>query len=294
MKQMKQMKQIIMKKKIIIAITLFLIFIGSLQIYFFIKSSDDQDFITIYGNVDIRDVNLSFRVFGRINEMKFEEGDHVNKNDVLSVLDKEPFEEEYSITEAELLEAQAYLTNAKKNYERQKKLVKTDFVSQKIYDKAVASLNEAKAKVNAAKTRVDRMETTLKDTEIKASANGTVLTRVREPGSIVSAGETVYTLALDENNWVRTFIDEKDLGNIYHGQKAKIYTDSRPNKPYNGQIGFISPQAEFTPKNVETKQLRSDLVYRIRVNIKDTDKYLKQGMPVTVKIDLKEKNNKDK
>ena len=86
--------------------------------------------------------------------------------------------------------------------------------------------------------------------------------------------------------WVRTYIDEKNLGKIKYGQKALIYTDSRPKDPYMGHIGFISPVAEFTPKTVETTELRVDLVYRIRVIIDNSDLYLRQGMPVTVKIIL--------
>ena len=96
-------------------------------------------------------------------------------------------------------------------------------------------------------------------------------------------GQPVYTLAVDNPVWVRTYVAEPDLGRIYPGQQATVSTDTGDS--YQGQIGFISPQAEFTPKNVETTQLRTDLVYRLRVIVDNPDQGLRQGMPVSIVID---------
>ena len=243
------------------------------------------DVLTLYGNVDIRDVVLSFRVSGRIAEMRFEEGDRIAKGTIVATLDKDTFAEDLAMAKAELAEAEAAFRNAERAYKRSAKLVKTGAVPLSLYDEALAARDESRAKVQTAKTRVAKTETALEDTKIKAPADGTILTRVREPGSIVSAGQPVYTLAVDNPVWIRTYVAEPDLGRIYPGQPAKVYTDSRPDQPYAGQIGFISPQAEFTPKNVETTQLRTDLVYRLRVIVDNPDRGLRQGMPVTVKID---------
>ena len=79
-------------------------------------------------------------------------------------------------------------------------------------------------------------------------------------------------------------MDEPDLGRIHPGMKVRLYTDSRQDRFYTGQIGFVSPRAEFTPKSVETKELRTALVYRLRIVVADPDEGLRQGMPVTVKI----------
>jgi HlyD family secretion protein len=111
-----------------------------------------------------------------------------------------------------------------------------------------------------------------------------VLTRVREPGAIVAAGEPIVNLSLSSPVWVRAYIEEPDLGRIQAGMKATVSTDA--GRRYNGQIGFISPVAEFTPKAVETKSLRTSLVYRIRVIVDTPDDGLKQGMPVTVNLVL--------
>jgi len=122
----------------------------------------------------------------------------------------------------------------------------------------------------------------LSDTQLIALEDGIVITRIKERSSIVSAGSPVYTISLGNPVLVRTYVDEPNLGNIYIGQKVIVKTDS--GKHYSGQIGFISPQAEFTPKSVETPELRTSLVYRLRVVVNNADNQLKHGMPVTIKI----------
>jgi HlyD family secretion protein len=262
-----------------------LLVVGGWQVYQHLQQDDPEDGLTLYGNVDIRDVALAFRVSGRIAQMQFEEGDRVNKGTVVATLDKDTFEEELAVANAELAEAQAALKNAERDFQRNARLVKSGTVSQSLYDEALANRDASRARVLTAQARIEQAQTALADTELHAPSAGVILTRVREPGSIVNAGQPVYTLAVDDPVWVRTYVTEPNLGHIYPGQPARIYTDSQPDKPYQGQIGFISPQAEFTPKNVETTQLRTDLVYRLRVIVDNPDQGLRQGMPVTVKID---------
>ncbi len=100
----------------------------------------------------------------------------------------------------------------------------------------------------------------------------------------MAPGAPVYTLALNSPVWVRTYISGPNLGRIRPGMEVEVMTDSRPGEAYSGQIGFISPVAEFTSKSVETRELRSDLVYRFRVVIEEPDDFLRQGMPVTIRI----------
>lgn len=256
---------------------------GGYLVYSLMESEVETHVLTLYGNVDIRDVALAFRVSGRIAQMAFEEGDVVEKNAVVASLDKEPFIEELALREAELGQARAVLANAEKLYKRRSQLVKTGAASQNDYDEALAARDEARASVQTAAARIKLVRTSLDDTELLAPDNGTILTRVREVGAIVSAGAPVYMLALGNPVWVRTYVDEPDLGHVFPGQDATVSTDTGDR--YEAQVGFISPQAEFTPKNVETTQLRTDLVYRMRVIVDNPDNGLRQGMPVTVEID---------
>jgi HlyD family secretion protein len=91
-------------------------------------------------------------------------------------------------------------------------------------------------------------------------------------------------VSLTDPVWIRTYVAESRLGHVAPGMKVEVFTDTSPNKPYSGQVGFISPVAEFTPKTVETADLRADLVYRVRVVVTNPDNGLRQGMPVTVRL----------
>ncbi|WP_428244077.1 efflux RND transporter periplasmic adaptor subunit [Gynuella sp.] len=238
--------------------------------------------LTLYGNIDIRDVALGFRVAGRIQTLNQEEGDQVHRGDVLAVLDTGPFMDELALRKASLQETEAAVKNAEKLYARNAELLKKGAISQGAFDDAIAARDEARARVKTAQAKVNIAATSLQDSRLLAPNDGIILTRVREEGSIVSSGQPVYTLALNDPVWVRTYVNEPDLGYLSPGQQVTVTTDSH--RTYQGQIGFISPQAEFTPKTVETTQLRTELVYRLRVIVANPDRGLRQGMPVTVTI----------
>lgn len=238
--------------------------------------------IILYGNVDIRDVQLGFRVPGRIEAVHFEEGDRVRKGAVVAVLDKQPYKDEVELYAAQLELAEVARRKVEMPFQRRDRLTRIGAISTEERDDAEAVRDEALAQVKAAQARLQLARTNYADTEIRSPNDGVIQTRVREPGAVVAAGEMVYSLALDSPVWIRAYIDEPRLGHIHPGQKARVRTDS--GHEYDGQIGFISPQAEFTPKTVETAQLRTDLVYRLRIIIDTPDKSLRQGMPVTVSI----------
>lgn len=240
--------------------------------------------MTLYGNIDIRQVNMAFRVDGRLNEMRFEEGDPVRAGDVLATLDIEPIANKLNQAKAQVKQTQAVLENAQIVYNRKMSLCKTKDVPAQECDDATADRDEALANLSYAEAVLDEAQTAYNDATLKTPSNGIVLVRIYEPGSMVSAGLPVYSISLNDKMWARAYIKETDLGKVKIGSKMKIYTDST-DKVYDGHIGFISPQAEFTPKNIETTSLRTDLVYRVRIIIDNPDDYLKQGMPVTIRLD---------
>ncbi|HBC85890.1 MAG TPA: secretion protein HlyD [Lentisphaeria bacterium] len=329
-------------KKIIkpVLLTLVVVIAAWLSIHLWMKySARKNGGMTLYGNVDIRQVNLGFRVNGRIEKMLFEEGDKVKPGDVIAVLDKKPYQDSFNLYKAQVDESAAQLARLQagfrdeeiakekanvaerkasfelqeKNMERAKALFEKNVISKQSYDETWSRWNEtkaalsaateylnlvskgyreeeitaAKATLNAAEARLEQTRTSLDDTEIKSPSEGIILTRVMEPGAIVAAGQTVYTISLTSPVWIRAYVNEPDLGRIHYGMPAKIFTDSAPDKPYDGHIGFISPEAEFTPKSVETPELRSSLVYRLRIIADNPDRNLLQGMPITVKLEKK-------
>ncbi len=96
--------------------------------------------------------------------------------------------------------------------------------------------------------------------------------------------QTIYTVALNDPVWIRAYVPQPRLGRIKPGMTVKVEIDSVPGKQFDGTVGFISPEAEFTPKSVQTEQVRDDLVYRLRIVAKDPDNVFRQGMPVTVRV----------
>ncbi len=147
-------------------------------------------------------------------------------------------------------------------------------------------MNQLRGNLLTAESALAVAKDNLRYTEAFAPNEGIILSRVREPGSVVRETDVVYTVSLTNPIWIRAFVDEPNLGDIYYGQEAQVWTDSSKDKYYCGKIGFISPVAEFTPKTVETQQLRTDLVYRLRIYVDHPDANLKQGMPVTVKLPM--------
>jgi len=128
------------------------------------------------------------------------------------------------------------------------------------------------------------------DTKLYSPVDGVIEDRILEPGDMASPGTPVYTIALNNPLWVRAYVPEIDLGRIRLGMPATVSTDNYPGRVYHGWIGYLSPTAEFTPKNIETPQLRTALVYQLRVYVCNTRDELRLGMPATVHIDLTEKN----
>ncbi len=294
--------------------------------------------LTLYGNVDIREVELGFRVPGRLIEVLVDEGDVVAQGQRLATIDAEPYREAVALADARVQlatanfakfekgsrpqevqqaaarvhEAEAAYQNAAREYDRQVGLFRTGGTSATARDAAesqrdqtAASLaalqeslalasegfrseevNASKAELAAAVAERSQAETALADTELFAPSAGTVLARVREPGSVVAVGATVYSLSLRDPVYVRAYVAEPELGKLAPGTAVEVATDSSA-KRYHGQIGYISPRAEFTPKSVETADLRTDLVYRLRIVVSDADEGLRQGMPVTVAIALR-------
>ncbi len=247
-------------------------------------NSKDNNIITLYGNIDIRQVNLSFRVDGRLKNMLFEEGNIIHSGDLVACLDDIPILNKLNQAKAQLEQSKVQLHNAERRYKRNIELCKTDTISQQECDNILAARDEAISNVAYMESVVAEAQTAYDDTKLYAPSNGIMLVRIQEPGSMVAAGTPVYTLSLNEEMWVRAYIQETELGKFKIGTPVKITTDST-DKIYNGHIGFISPQAEFTPKNIETTTLRTDLVYRTRIIIDDADDFLKQGMPVTIKVE---------
>lgn len=326
-----------MKKSLLILLILALAGAGAWVIQTRLSRTDPHH-LQLFGNVDIRDVNLSFRVGGKLAQVARDEGDAVKAGDIVARLDAEPYQRELAqaqgqaaslrarlallqagnrpqeIAQARALTREREVTyaNAERLYKRMEDLSATKAVAIQDRDDAEARYHEAEARLRSSREQQALLEAgfrteeiaqaqanlaqaeaaqaaaelRLQDAALVAPSDGVVLTRAQEPGAMLASGATVLTVCLQNPVWVRAYISETDLGRIHPGMKVQVYTDAHPDKCYTGQIGYISPQAEFTPKNVETAELRTSLVYRLRVVMENPDENLRQGMPVTVRIAL--------
>ena len=299
-------------------------------------ADDPNGAFSLSGNVDVHQVELAFRVSGRISAVKVQEGDEVSAGQVVAELDPVPFQTDVDSAKADVAQAQAQLDktrrgfrveeveqaranvaqraadleNARVTLQRQEQLVAAGLVTHQQIDDAQARVHMTDAALAAARgqltlelhgsriedieaqeamlasarARLEKAQTALSDATLLAPSNGIISVRARELGAIVQAGQTVYTLTLNDPVWIRAYVSNARLGRIKPGMSVKVTTDSVPGRRYDGTVGFISPEAEFTPKTVQTEQVRDDLVYRIRVIASDPDNVFRQGMPVTVLI----------
>lgn len=276
-----------MIKKMIILLGLAAIAIG-LYFYFTVRQQQ-QNKLVLYGNVDVRQVDLGFQVLGRVIQMDFEEGDLVQPGMLMGVLDKQPYIDQVRQSEANLEAVKINHANAEQLAKRRQELVQDGSISQEDLENSITSRNMLAANLKQAEAALALALTNLQYTEVYAPTTGTILTRIREPGTVVNVGEPIYTVSISSPIWIRAFVSEGQLGLIFPGMEAEIFTDTPNGKTYKGRIGFISPVAEFTPKTVETTQLRTDLVYRLRIYVENVDRGLLQGMPVTVHLPLDQK-----
>ena len=325
------------RKKLALALVLGALAVVGYGIFSGQSMQKDGGRLTLYGNVDIRQLDAAFRVGGRIRKVLVEEGEEVRAGRILAELDDEPLRqihaaasanlamqeavllklergyraEEVAQAEAAVVSARAQAEHAFQEFTRIERLRASNAVSQKDFDSAKAAFVDAdaglrsatenfaklksgyqredvdaqRATVAAAKAQRDQAATALDDAVLTAPQDGVVLTRVREAGAMIQAGQTVYSLSLIKPVWIRVYVKQPKLGLIKPGMPVRVAVDSAPEKSWPGTVGFISPKAEFTPKSVETRDVRDDLVYRIRVIAEDPDNVMRQGMPVTVTIE---------
>lgn len=290
---------------------------------------------TLYGNVEIRQVDLSFNAEGTVIAMPKREGDRVKQGETIAELDPATYQSAFDLAvarrgaakaqldvllagtrpedidqaRANLAAAQATLGNAEATFERQSGLAVTNATTKQLLDDARMALNSARAKVDqlqaalteavngprpediaaaraqlsAAEATIDLSRTQLAWTKLIAPANGTIMTRVIEPGTVVLPAASVYSMALDDEVWVRAFAPETLLPRVVPGTEVALTTDGS-SKSYRGRIGYVSPAAEFTPKTVETPELRTQLVYRLRIRVENPDDGIRQGMPITITL----------
>lgn len=323
---------------ILAILTLLAVVAGGVLLWRLRRNEDADHRLVLYGNVDIRQVDLAFKGSERIAEMLAQEGDRVEKGQLLARLETHRLKaavaqsraqhaaqaqvvarleagsrpQEIRKAQAESEAAKADADNAAIDYHRLEVLLKQDATTQQNVDNARMRTRAAEANWRAAKEALDLVvagpreediaaaqatlqayqaqltlaERDLADANLYAPTAGVIQNRILEPGDMASPQVPVYTLALTDPVWVRAYVSGPNLGRIHPGMLAAVSTDSYPGKTYDAWVGFISPTAEFTPKSVETAEVRTTLVYQVRVYVKNPNDEFRLGMPATVAIPL--------
>jgi HlyD family secretion protein len=328
-----------MKKKLIPVAVAVLLLVVLLFVVNRLRHREEGDNLKLSGNVEVTEMNLGFKTAGRIEQRLVDEGQRVNKNNKLAVLDSREIESQVAQAEAQLREsatrlaelvagsrpqeveqataqaaqAEAELQKAKIDYERAKRLYGEEAIStdrmeaaKKAYDVAVSQHRRSieglrlvregprKEEIRAAEMRVQQLKAALQaaqvrleDTVLYAPVDGVILKKYSEPGETVAAGMPVLKLGDIANPWIKVYVKEDRIGQVKLGQRAEVTTDSYPRKTYEGSVIYISSEAEFTPKNVQTQEERVKLVFGVKVKVTNVNDELKPGMPADVRITLR-------
>ena len=278
-----------MKKKVKIIIVFLVLAVLATAAYWWQLSNGDSaqsGKLTLYGNVDIREVRLAFNGNEHVDKIMVDEGDQVTKGQLLAQLHTDRLLATQARASAQLAAATAEAKATELSYQRVKSLAARKLASPDVADVAEAKNLAAQANVKAASAGLAEIQQMLEDTKLYAPENGIIRTRIVEPGDFVTPQTPVLTLALLDPVWIRTYLPETYMGQVKQGEGVIVSTDSFPGKHYQGWIGSISPTAEFTPKTVESPELRTRLVYQMRVFVCNPERELHLGMPATVIVTL--------
>lgn len=291
---------------------------------------------TAWGNVDTRQVDLTFEISGRISELNVEEGQRVHAGQLLGRLDVEALKLDAKRIEAELRQAQSSCALAEEGYrsedirtqretvaalearkklsqiscKRQQELIRSKATTEQNRDEACFELSridhelkaqtevlkkyeiglrpeeirQQQAKRDAARAELERIRYDIETASILTSPiEGVIRSRLAEPGDMSSPSRTIFQLSVTDPKWVRVFITERQFGFVHEGAGATVISDTA--EPISATVGYISSTAEFTPKTVQTEDLRTALVYEVRLTVADPENVLRLGQPVTVQFE---------
>ena len=328
-------------RNVVLAGAVVLVLVAGSAVYLRFRGGEADGAVRVSGNIEVTDVDVSFRTAGRVLERLVSEGMTVSEGQVVARLDSADLEREAMRKEAELKAAEAALRDLEagsrpqeiavaratvaraqaeadrlaRDFERSSALYSREVISAREYeaanaasDVAGARLREArealllveegprKEQVAQARAQVDQAREALKLAKVRlgygtitAPLSGLVLSENVEAGDYVAPGTPVVTVGDLANVWLRAYIEETDLGRVKVGQPVEVTTDTYPGKKYAGRVSFIASQAEFTPRNVQTRKERVRLVYRIKVDIPNPERELKPGMPADAVIRTEDK-----
>jgi len=287
-------------KRIFIIIGIFAVLIIVLIAYLSTNRSVDSNSLELSGTVEATEIDMAFKTGGQIDSINFDEGDQVAEGDTVAELTHREIKAQIQLANDRIAAARARLQTLKIEKEASERNLRkiinlipaggaTQNQKEDLEDKIRgldASIEAASSEIKSAISQKDLLLVNLDNEYLLSPIAGDVLLRSSEPGEIASPGQTVLTLIDRSRLKIKVYIPENFLGRIKVGQNAGIVVDSFPDKVFPGEITNISDKAEFTPKNIQTRQERVKTVYAVTVSSSDHGGVLKPGMPCDVRIEL--------
>ena len=302
-------------------------FLISFLVLFFGCSSSDDKQISASGTIETTEVTINAKVGGQILKLYVDEGSNVKIGDTLAIIDRadleiqleqamanfDAAEAQYKLTvqgtrEEDIAQAEATFKNAEDDLNRSERLFSEKSISQKQLDDArtryiLAKQNYDKLKrgfrpeeIDAVRARRDQAAAQVKaikkkieDSYVTTPIAGVVTLKVVEEGEVVMPNASLFRISQLDKVRLMIYVSEEELAKVKLGQPADVYIDAFPKKPFSGKIVYISSIAEFTPKNVQTKEDRTKLVFGVKIEIPNQEHILKPGMPADAVIKI---NNK--
>ncbi len=285
-------------------------------------TGSDKNIIEASGTIEGTDVNIGSEVAGKVRSVRVSEGTRVSKGDTLAIIDDADYQIQLKQAEAnaaavdaqyrqalegsrkeDIVQAEAAFKAAEKDYLRMKELLAAQTITQKQYDDAYtryisaqqtfekltrglrkSEIDVARARSGQAAAQADLLKKKILDCYILAPSAGIVSLKAVEPGELVSPGAHVLRITYLDNVKLTIYVNEQQLGNVKLGQKAEVRIDSQPDRTFEGKVIYISPNAEFTPKNIQTKEERTKIVFGVKIEIENRDGVLKPGLPADAKL----------
>ncbi|MBX2992287.1 MAG: efflux RND transporter periplasmic adaptor subunit [Bacteroidetes bacterium] len=285
-------------------------------------SGNDRNAIEASGTIEGTNINIGSEVAGKVKEVWVMEGTRVSAGDTLVVIDDTDYQiqlrqalanaaaadAQYRLAlegsrKEDILQAEAAYKTSRTDYERMKELLAAQTITQKQYDdvyarfvsaeqtyqKLVRGLRKpeieiARARREQAEAQADQLRKKVRDCSIVAPAEGTVTLKSVEVGELVTPGANVIRLTYLDIVKIVIYVNEQYLPHIRLGQKAEVKIDGMPDRTFEGKVTFISPSAEFTPKNVQTKEERTKLVFGVKIEVENKDGALKPGLPADARL----------
>lgn len=274
----------IKKSRLIGLVLVLLIIIAAFAAYFAVELTRDRKVIKVSGNIEGNDVRISFRVGGQILNLLADEGSNLKIGQIVARLNTDELTKVQKEAEAQAKAAEFQYQLSKDDYIRNENLYKAGAISAQRRDQYKTTADTGWANIKRMRAQLELANTKLGWADLASPLNGYILVKSAEEGEVVQTGAPVFT-AVDLNNiWVTAYINETDVGKVNLNQKATVKIDSFPHKSYSGWVSFISQQAEFTPKYIQTTTERVKLVYRIKVRVDNKNLELKPGMPADAYI----------